>query len=81
MKKLLIFSFVQLFYLVYGSVTGLITLDSLSFNKTIKHFQYSFVKFDTKLPSGDKHEIFLELTKELVDHENILMADVHIPGM
>ena len=80
MKKPLIFFILQLFYLVDGNVTGVITLDSLSFNKTIKHFQYSFVKFDTKVPSGDKHEIFLSLTKELVEQENILMAEVRIPG-
>ena len=80
MKRPLIFLFSQLFYLVHGNVTGLITLDSLSFNKTIQHFQYSFVKFDTKVPSGDKHEIFLSLTKDLIEQENILMAEVRIPG-
>ena len=80
MKRPLIFLFSQLIYLVHGNVTGLITLDSLSFNKTIQHFQYSFVKFDTKVPSGDKHEIFLSLTKDLIEQENILMAEVRIPG-
>ena len=80
MKRPWIFLFSQLIYLVHGNVTGLITLDSLSFNKTIQHFQYSFVKFDAKVPSGDKHEIFLSLTKDLIEQENILMAEVRIPG-
>ena len=80
MKRPWIFLFSQLIYLVHGNVTGLLTLDSLSFNKTIQHFQYSFVKFDTKVPSGDKHEIFLSLTKDLIEQENILMAEVRIPG-
>ena len=80
MKRPLIFLFLQSFHLIHGNVTGLITLDSLSFNKTIQHFQYSFVKFDTKVPSGDKHQIFLSLTKDLIEQDNILMAEVRIPG-
>ena len=80
MKRPWIFLFSQLIYLVHGNVTGLLTLDSLSFNKTIQHFQYSFVKFDTKVPSGDKHQIFLSLTKDLIEQDNILMAEVRIPG-
>ena len=61
-------------------VSGLISLDSLSFNKTIEAFPYSFIKFDTQSPSGQKHDVFVDLTKDLIEERSILLAEVQIPG-
>lgn len=60
--------------------TGVITLDSLSFNKTTQAFPFTFVKFDSKAPAGPKHEAFVRLAQELHDQEKILVAEVRIPG-
>ena len=78
MKKIIIF--LAAITGVHCEVSGLVALDSLSFNKTIEAFPYSFIKFDTQSPSGQKHDVFLELTKDLIEERNILLAEVQIPG-
>ena len=80
MKIHLHFIVVIVLHSIQADITGLITLDSLSFNKTLRAFPYSFIKFDTISPSGPKHETFLTLVKDLLEVEKIFLADVHIPG-
>ena len=62
------------------SEPGIVTLDSLSFNKTIQAFPFSLVKFDTKTPSGNKHEVFKLLAQDLIEEDKILFGQVLIVG-
>ncbi len=67
--------------LAYSNVNpGVIILDSLSFNKTVQAFPFSFVKFEVLDPSGSKHEVFGILAKELSEQADILIAEVRIKG-
>jgi len=59
---------------------GILSLDGTTFNKTLRAFPFSFVKFDTKSPSGPKHEVFKTLAKDLIDVDKLLVAEVRIPG-
>lgn len=68
------------FQYCYGSNQGVLRLDSSTFNKTLQAFPFSFVKFDTKSPGGQKHEDFIALAQELINEEKLLIAEVRIPG-
>ena len=48
-----------------SDLLGVLQLDTLSFNKTVRKFPYSFIKFDTGYPTGEKHKSFAELGLEL----------------
>ena len=37
----------------------------ISFDKIVNRFQYSLVKFDVGFPTGDKHNNFGQLAKEV----------------
>ncbi|TRY63958.1 hypothetical protein TCAL_11026 [Tigriopus californicus] len=57
---------------------GVVQLDSLSFNKTVRRFPFSLVKFDGGYPTGEKHKIFAQLGRELSEVRNLLVAEVRI---
>ena len=40
-------------------------LDKISFDKIVNRFQYSLIKFDVGFPTGDKHNNFGQLAKEV----------------
>ena len=46
-------------------IEGLLALDKLSFDKIVQRFEYSLVKFDVGFPTGDKHNNFGQLAKEV----------------
>ena len=57
---------------------GCTPLDELNFDKVIKRFDATLVKFDTAYAYGDKHEEFGKVAKDLAEIENILTAEVGI---
>lgn len=57
---------------------GVVQLDSLSFNKTVRRFPFSLVKFDGGYPTGEKHKVFAQLGRELSDVRNLMVAEVRI---
>ena len=46
-------------------IEGLLALDKLSFDKIVQRFEYSQVKFDVGFPTGDNHNNFGQLAKEV----------------
>uniref|UniRef100_U5EN53 Putative endoplasmic reticulum resident protein 29 n=1 Tax=Corethrella appendiculata TaxID=1370023 RepID=U5EN53_9DIPT len=50
---------------VFASAKGCVELDNLTFDKLIRRFEWSLVKFDVAFPYGDKHEAFTSLAKEI----------------
>ena len=46
-------------------IEGLLALDKLSFDKIVNRFEYSLIKFDVGFPTGDKHNNFGQLAKEV----------------
>ena len=46
-------------------IEGLLALDKISFDKIVNRFQYSLIKFDVGFPTGDKHNNFGQLAKEV----------------
>ena len=57
---------------------GCTPLDELNFDKVIKRFDATLVKFDTAYAYGDKHEEFGKVAKDVAEIENILTAEVGI---
>ena len=63
-----------------AAVSGVIQLNSLTLNKTLGAFPFSFVKFDTKNSDDTAENPFQVLAQELVREEKIVLAQVGIPG-
>lgn len=40
------------------ATNGCVELDKLTFDKIVKRFKYTLVKFDVAFPYGEKHEAF-----------------------
>merc|ERR1712001_416809 len=60
---------------------GILLLDSLTFNKTLEAFPFSFIKFDKQSPeSGAKHQAFKLLAQDLIEENRILIGEVRIVG-
>merc|ERR1719273_1221224 len=57
---------------------GCTPLDELNFDKIVKRFEATLVKFDTAYAYGDKHEEFGKVAKDLAEIENVLTAEVGI---
>lgn len=54
-----------LLQIVYSSgIKGCVELDELTFDKIVKRFRNTLVKFDVAFPYGDKHEAFTKLALE-----------------
>ena len=62
------------------SEPGITLLDSWSFNKTLQAFPFSLVKFDTRSPSGPKHEAFKLIAQDLIEEDTLLFGQVLIFG-
>lgn len=43
---------------------GCVELDKLSFDRIVKRFRYTLVKFDVAFPYGEKHEAFINFALE-----------------
>ena len=50
---------------------GCTPLDELNFDKIVKRFDATLVKFDTAYAYGDKHEEFGKVAKELAEIEDV----------
>ena len=46
-------------------IEGLLALDKISFDKIVERFEYSLLKFDVGFPTGEKHNNFGQLAKEV----------------
>jgi len=57
---------------------GCTPLDELNFDKIIKRFDATLVKFDTAYAYGDKHEEFGKVAKDLAEIDSVLTAEVGI---
>ncbi|XP_049533753.1 endoplasmic reticulum resident protein 29 [Anopheles darlingi] len=57
---------------------GCVDLDSSTFDKVVKKFRYTLVKFDTAFPYGDKHEAFTSLAQQAGSNDELLFALVGI---
>merc|ERR1719273_1457072 len=57
---------------------GCTPLDELNFDKIIKRFEATLVKFDTAYAYGDKHEEFGKVAKDLAEIDSVLTAEVGI---
>uniref|UniRef100_A0A2M4BWZ5 Putative endoplasmic reticulum protein erp29 n=2 Tax=Anopheles marajoara TaxID=58244 RepID=A0A2M4BWZ5_9DIPT len=57
---------------------GCVDLDSSTFDKVVKKFRYTLVKFDTAFPYGDKHEAFTSLAQQTASNDELLFALVGI---
>ncbi len=79
MKSLVIATLVSLPALIKAhGCKGCVPLDILSFDKVIKSFEYSLVKFDTSYPYGEKHEQYSVLAVDASTVNNLLVAEVGI---
>ncbi|XP_025409286.1 endoplasmic reticulum resident protein 29 [Sipha flava] len=57
---------------------GVVSLDSLTFDKVLSKFKVSIVKFDVAYPYGDKHEEFVKLGSGYQSVDDLLVAEVPI---
>merc|ERR1719266_107279 len=79
-KRIVIF-IAFLMNLCLAEETGILLLDSLTFNKTLEAFPFSFIKFDKQSPeSGAKHLAFKLLAQDLIEENRILIGEVRIVG-
>ena len=67
----------------FGSVlsancAGCVPLDVLSFDKVLKKFPVSLVKFDVAYPYGDKHDQFAKVAKDAATSPDLLIGEVGI---
>merc|ERR1711936_400647 len=65
--------------LVSGQVLeGLVQLDKKSFDKILKKFNYSLVKFDVGYPTGEKHKSYGSLAVEVSGMSDVFVGEVRI---
>ncbi len=57
---------------------GCTPLDNLTFDKMIRSFPYSLVKFDTAYPYGDKHEEFAKVAVDGAEVADLFVGEVGI---
>ncbi len=57
---------------------GVLQLDSLSFNKTLRAFPFSVIKFDIGNPHGDKHNAWKDFGHDLAQVPELLVGEVRI---
>ncbi|XP_015370459.1 PREDICTED: endoplasmic reticulum resident protein 29 [Diuraphis noxia] len=57
---------------------GIVSLDSLTFDKVLSKFKVSIVKFDVSYPYGEKHEEFVKLGSAYNSVEDLLVAEVPV---
>lgn len=57
---------------------GCTPLDELSFDKIIRKFSASLVKFDVAYPYGEQHEEFAKIAREAFDSEDLFVGEVGI---
>jgi len=57
---------------------GCTPLDSLSFDKLLKKFKVSIVKFDVAYPYGDKHEQFGKFSQDAAEIDDLFVGEVGI---
>ena len=65
-------------YSYINQATYLSISDSLSFDKLLKKFKVSIVKFDVAYPYGDKHEQFGKFSQDAAEIEDLFVGEVGI---
>ena len=66
------------YLLIYINLIIISISDSLSFDKLLKKFKVSIVKFDVAYPYGDKHEQFGKFSQDAAEIEDLFVGDVGI---
>ncbi|XP_019563288.3 protein windbeutel [Aedes albopictus] len=64
MSRLVPFLLVTFYIGASWASNGCVELDKLSFDKIVKRFRYTLVKFDVAFPYGEKHEAFTSFALE-----------------
>ena len=59
---------------------GCTPLDELTFDKIIKKFNASIIKFDVAYPYGEDHDEFAKIAKEASDVADLFVGEVGIKG-
>lgn len=57
---------------------GCTPLDTLTFDKMLKHFRVSLVKFDVAYPYGEKHDEFAKVAVDGAEVDDLMVAEVGI---
>ncbi|KAJ8981880.1 hypothetical protein NQ317_008228, partial [Molorchus minor] len=57
---------------------GCVNLDEYNFYKIVPRFEVVLVKFDVAFPYGKKHDTFISIAEEIVDNNNVILAQVGI---
>lgn len=63
---------------IVSAESGSVELNEYTFDKILKKFEATLVKFDVAFPFGDKHDAFVALAKEAKDVDELLFAEVGI---
>ena len=66
------------YLLIYINLIIISISDSLSFDKLLKKFKVSIVKFDVAYPYGDKHEQFGKFSQDAAEIEDLFVGEVGI---
>lgn len=69
---------VGLFENTAASCKGCVELDSLTFDKMLDKFAYSFIKFDISYPYGPKHDEFEQFAKDAATQQDLLVGVVGV---
>jgi endoplasmic reticulum protein 29 len=75
--------FILLLSISFGIVAatnckGCTPLDTLTFDKMLKHFRVSLVKFDVAYPYGEKHDEFAKIAVDGAEVDDLMVAEVGI---
>lgn len=70
--------FLSLQIIYTAASKGCVELDEQTFDKIVKRFKYTLVKFDVAFPYGDKHEAFIKFAADANEIDDLLFALVSI---
>ncbi|XP_063628454.1 endoplasmic reticulum resident protein 29 [Cydia splendana] len=61
-----------------NSLSGTVELNDYTFDKILKKFDATLVKFDVAFPYGDKHDAYTALAKDAKEEDDFLIAEVGV---
>jgi len=69
---------VLLISLSEGHTPGTVTVDSFTFKKVVRNFDFVLAKFDDKYPYGEKYDAFKRFAQSAVNTKNLLIVEIPI---